>query len=714
MLNERDALMDSVSENTAYGKSARQSRSDLVSWMLRIGTLLGLAIVVGRVVQLQIAPSEQLKGFVASRTTSQTLKSVRGDLLDRRGRVLATTRVGYRVIVDPVALHEAMGRDASAIDQVIVNLGSVIDLPIDQIANRIITKMVRNENIRQAALNEPEPRQSPGVSAGVSAGVAALGAISDGAASARTLKLSRYLPMGTPLDQDQTQRIRELKKAKKLPGVTLEHSPVRVQTGEVLVGSIVGKFGFTPESTERAGVLGAEKLYDARLRGIDGAKTYVRDTWGRPLWVQRGAWIDSDRGQDVRLSIDLELQRMVYEQLVRGVEDADAAGGRAIVLNPHTGEILAMTDVLREIPGLQSVEWWDPKSDDSRPTMPDVEDQPRYKVLRDDPSRAIEPAMAYNRCLQDVYEPGSTLKPFAWTLAKTNGLLPDDEVLDITQKSVRTEYNRLITDVYTYSDLKHWDDVIKYSSNIGMWMATSRLSHDQLRNMVSALGFGSQTGIGLGGESTGIVTSQENWTKYTQTSVGMGYEVAVTPIQMVRAFSVFARKGEMAGTLPEVRLTAAGDRSKRGMTGDEIMVERVFSSEAAKRTIAPMREVASRMDANAARQYPDDPEPQYSMFGKSGTSQIAMVPPLGLARPNGTRGYYEKQHHSSFIVAAPADDPEIVVLVVIDDIGPERVAKRHHYGSWVAGPVVRRIVEDTLPYLRVSADREGDQELGAE
>ena len=697
MIDERDALM-----NPASPSAAQSSRSNTISWMLRVGTLVGLAIVIGRVIQLQIAPGDQLEGFIAQRTTSQTLKSTRGDLLDRRGRVLATSRIGYRVVVDPVGLNSAMKQDPTAMDRVIVNLSQVLDLPVDQIAQQIIVKMVRNEEIRVAQNNA----SSTNLSVPTAMGVASVSIGTDPEPVAQAPRLSRYLAFDEVLDQAKTQRVRDMLKAGKLPAVTIEHTQVRVQTGEALVGSIVGKVGFAPEATERTGVLGAEKLFDERLRGVDGSLSYVRDAKGQPLWVQRGAWVDSNKGKDVRLSIDLELQRMVREQLEWGVEQADAAGGRAIVLNPHTGEILAMTDVLREIPNLAQVPWWDPKSGAPKPRMPEVEDQPRYKVIQDDPNRAIEQTLAHNRCLQDVYEPGSTFKPFAWTLAKTKGLLPDNEVLDIKQKSVRTEYNRLITDVYTYSDLDNWDAVIKYSSNIGMWMATTRLSHDELRSMVKSLGFGAPTGIGLAGESSGIVTTRQNWTKYTQTSVGMGYEVAVTPIQMVRAFSVFARKDDLAGTLPEIRLTATGDINKPGMLGDEILVERVFSAQAAHRTIAPMRDVAERMDKNSAKQYPDEPAPKYSMFGKSGTSQIAMVSPPGLVRPSGTRGYYEKQHYSSFIVAAPANDPQIVVLVVIDDIGPDRVAKRHHYGSWVAGPVVRRVVERALPYLGVPSDIE--------
>jgi cell division protein FtsI (penicillin-binding protein 3) len=702
MLNERDSLLESTSPNFQ-----RDARSNRISLMLRIGTLLGLAIVVGRVVQLQVAPSDELSRFIEARTTSQKLKTVRGDLLDRRGRVLATSRIGYRVIVDPVVLERAMDSDPGALDRMVMTLGEICEISPERIALPIIKSIVGNNEKRVAAENEST---NDFVSSSPS-GVAAIGGINGVGqrASGKPLRLSRYRPVAGVIDQDQTARVRVLMKDGKLPGVTLEHTPVRVQSSESSMGSIVGKLGVVEGKSDRIGVLGAEKLFDDRLRGVDGSLTYIRDVDGRPLWVQRGAWIENNRGQDVRLSIDLEIQRQVQRQLERGVEDADASGGRAIVLDPNTGEILAMCDVLREIPDLAEVEWWDPKSGTQRPRMPSKEDQPRYRVLEPDPNRGIEPALAHNRCLLDVYEPGSTFKPFAWTLAKSQGLLPDDEILEINKKSIVTSYGRVITDAFVYSDTKHWDDVLRHSSNIGMSIATERLSFDDLRQAIKALGFGDRTGIGLGGESAGIVTSQADWGNYTQTSVGMGYEVSVTPIQMARGFSVFARKGDMAGTLPEIRLTAAGDRSKRGMLGDESIVERVFKPEAARRTIAPMQAVAENMDRNTKRQYPDEPEPRYSMFGKSGTSHIAMVPPKGMLAPKAKKAYFEKQHYSSFIVAAPAEDPKIVVLVVIDDIGPDRVSKKRHYGSWVAGPVVRRIVEGTLPYLGVSPDLDRDQ-----
>src|SRR5690606_24509538 len=114
----------------------------------------------------------------------------------------------------------------------------------------------------------------------------------------------------------------------------------------------------------------------------------------------------------------------------------------------------------------------------------------------------------------------------------------------------------------------------------------------------------------------------------------------------------------------------------------------------------PLKAVVERMDAARLRRNPDDVPARYTMFGKSGTAYIACTPPPGMRRPRGATGYF-KQYTSSFLVAAPAEDPEIVILVVIDDPGPERISRLEHYGSSVAGPVVRRIAERVLPYLGV-------------
>ena len=515
--------------------------------------------------------------------------------------------------------------------------------------------------------------------------------------------------MGGVIDEDTARSVASA----SIPGVAVERRPVRVGAGDDLVGAILGKVATKDWSIERTGLMGAEALFDDRLRGRDGALTYMRDAMGTPLWVRPGDWDPGEPGRDVRLSVDLEIQRIVREALERGAEAADAAGARCVVIDPDTGEVLAMDDVLRDIEGLAEFPWYDPDGDEAPATLPEPRERPRYRVLAPDPMRGVEPTLVRNRCVRDLYEPGSTFKPFAWALAKTRGLLPDDEVLEIQGGRFVTEYGRVLTDVTPREELS-WDGVLRYSSNVGMAIATGRTPEDALHDTVRALGFGRRTGLGVMGEERGIVTRERDWSHWTQTSVGMGYEIAVTPVQMARAFSVFAREGHLSGTLPELRLSASGRDARPGLTGDEIIVERVFDPDAARRVRGPLEGVVERMDRANGR-FNDAPQPRYTMFGKSGTAYIPCIPPDGMRRPNGAGGYFAKQYTSSFIAAAPADDPEIVVLVVIDDPGPDRIARRRHYGSWVAGPVVRRIVERVLPYLGTppSWPDESDQSANA-
>ncbi len=674
--------MSSIS-TPAIGPSAER-----VILIFRILVVGGLVLVLGRVAQLQLAPSEQLSQSLQPRATTHQLDAPRGDLLDRRGRVLATTRIAYRVVIDPVTVE-------ANLDQAIVGLSSVLGLNPGKLGERLIGAVMENKR-RAVAIEAFDLRVEQGLGPELD---------SEGEPIGRP-KISRYLPISGLIDLKQADAIRALKKERGLSGIFLEDKPIRQSNASPLVGSIVGKLGFyggkDGEVVDRSGILGAEALFEEEFGGAEGKLTYVRDARGSPLWVQRGAWVDETPGSDVRLSIDLEIQRIVLEELAAGAERADSSGARAVVLNPQTGEVLAMADVIRDVPGLVDFPWFDPKGDELAATLEDESQRPRWRVLDPDPYRGDDDALSRNRSVRDLYEPGSTFKPFVWALAKTRGLIPDDETLLIEGNRYRTEYGRLLTDVTPKTELD-WDGVLEFSSNIGMATATERIDQEDLRKTIRTLGFGKKTGLGIMGEQAGLVTSQKNWSHWTQTSVGMGYEIAVTPVQMVRAFAVFARKGDLAGTLPELRLTAAGLDDRPGLTKDEIIIERVFDSQTAMAARGPMALVAERMDRNDQR-VNDAPEPRYTMFGKSGTAYIPCIPPQGMRRPNNSGGYFSKQYNSSFIAAAPADEPEIVVIVVIDDPGPEQIGQKRHYGSWVAGPVVRRITERVLPYLGIEPE----------
>lgn len=613
---------------------------------------LGLvfAVMFGRVVQLQTAPSAELQATRENRETTISIPGVRGDILDRRGRPLAVTRFGRRVFIDPTRLPKDIG-------PVFAQLSSVLSIPMDKVVARIVPALDRNDRL---AADPATPKDEEGNLKG----------------------LVRYISVGGVVDDNVVTQI----KALKIPGVYTELRSVRETTDDELVASIVGLVG-----VDHDGLLGAELFLDKEVRPKDGSITYVRDSKSRPLWLGPGGYVPPTRGEDVRLSIDLELQQIAVEELQRGITDADAAGGRVVVMDPATGEVLAMADIIRDMPGLTEYPW--AKPGDRTPLRSGF----RYRTIIPDEHRDLHPAAGRNRCVEDVYEPGSTFKPFVWSSLTEAGLTYPGEIFNTEGGHWNCYGRRTLSDVVP-KDSQTWSEVLVNSSNIGMAKGASRMPFDRMRNAVRGFGFGSRTDIGLPGESPGIVTTIKNWSKYTQTSVAMGHEIAVTPVQMVRGYSAFAREGDLAGTIPAVHFTA--------ISHDQAASEakRALKTTTAVLTRQTMHGVAQKVDDKAFKdEHGKAIPPKYDWFGKSGTAEIPVGrPPKGLKRPFGSDGYFRGQYNSSFIAGAPLENPRIVVVCVIDDPGPKKIAVRQHYGSWVAGPVARRVIERALPYLGVA------------
>ncbi|MDX2131407.1 MAG: penicillin-binding protein 2 [Planctomycetota bacterium] len=644
-------------------------RARAVTGVVLAGISLAFVVLLARVAQLQLSPDARLVAEMTPRESVRREPALRGDLLDRNGRVLASTRLGTRVVVDPVNLNP------ETLDADIVRLADAMELPPDEVGTRIVTAIDKNR----------ERTGLPGERGKV-----------------------RYLPIGSVLNESQAAAVRDL----KLRGVMLERRQVRTYAGGPESAAIVGKVGF-----EETGLMGAERLLENDLAGDAGSIRFVRDASGRPLWMNPGSVDPPTSGADVRLSIDIELQRIAHEELARRVEEMDAAGGRLVMADPTTGEILAMVDIVREMPGLRPFPWIDvtPQAPPARgqrrvrpppdPPLPEA----RYVTIPDDPGRRVHPSLARNRCIEDIYEPGSTFKPFVWATVTELGRARLDEVFDTHDGSwVVPGIGRPVFDVTKRPEMT-WRDVLVLSSNIGMIQGAARLTPEELHDCVKRFGFGSPTGIGLPGrafpgEATGLVTPLSRWTKYTHSSVPWGHEVGVTPVQMVRAFSAFARSGEKAGTLPRLRLSAPSTGEPEGVT------YRVLPADLALMTRDIMRDVVTNMERGMTVRQEEIPKGgwRYSMFGKSGTADIPIgKAPAGKRPPRTAKGFYPGQLNSSFIAGAPAENPRIVVIVVIDDPGP-KPDRRQMYGSAAAGPAVRRVVDRALTYLGVPASPTGE------
>ena len=547
-----------------------------------------LSTTILKVVQLKVWPDERLAAAAGSQTTRLREPGRRGDIFDRRGRLIATTTLGHRAFIDPSRLD-----DPGTIG---VDLAALIELDpitVDQaIAPRLHTK---------------------------------------------------YAPVSGILEPWQVDRVR----SSSLQGVALEPRLVRHYPHGTVGAQLLGLVGF-----DHTGLGGLEHVLEQDLKGANGQLVFTSDVSNRPLWIEPGDYMPHQDGDDRTLTIDIVLQAFAERRLDEEVAKRNASGGRLIIADPLTGELLALAETLNA----------------------EQADRP----LRELPTN---PRLARARCGTDPYEPGSTFKPFVWACATEAGVVTPDEILP-TPASVphRTEGGRRIRDVHYYGP-STWRKVLVKSMNSGMAIVAERLQHEQMQNVVDRFGFGQRTNCGLPGETAGLVTTPSKWSDYTQVSVGMGHEIGVTPLQMVRAFSVFCTDGRM----PALRLLGA-----TRTTSDEAVAihNQVLNHDIAHLTRSAMRTVMT--DGTGRKSQSDI----YQLFGKSGTAQ--------LPKAEGG-GYHEDRYVSSFIAGAPFNTPRLVVLCVIEDpdkrVGP-------YYGGLVAGPVVRDVMDYALAYLGVPSDQD--------
>jgi cell division protein FtsI (penicillin-binding protein 3) len=357
----------------------------------------------------------------------------------------------------------------------------------------------------------------------------------------------------------------------------------------------------------------------------------------------------------VRLSIDLVVQEIAERNLREAVKGFHAGGGRCVVMDVDNGDILAIADTLTPRRG--------------------------WTEVTTDPSRGIHPSLGRNRNVTDPYEPGSTFKPFVWAVATELGKFKPDSVLPLGRGPYRTPFGRLITDVKYYGPVS-WKTVLMKSLNLGMVKAAERMTFAQMQDAVRRFGFGQRTNVGIPGESEGRVTASKSWSKYTQSSVCMGYEISVTPVQMVQAFSAFCRDGTMVPA--RLMLGGAEPDTMAGVTARRVLPEAI-----ALQAREAMEGVVTEGTGRKAQ------SSLYRMFGKSGTAH--------LAKPKGQgKGYYEDRYTASFIAGAPYRNPRIVCLTVIDD--PDKA--KGHFGGSIAGPVCRDIIDETLEYMGVAPDQD--------
>lgn len=439
-------------------------------------------------------------------------------------------------------------------------------------------------------------------------------------------------------------------RAAKIPGVHLTHQWERHYPLKKLLAAVTGFVGQDGDGLE-----GLELACDAHLRGQDGQTWSVRDALRRSIREtndeRRRATPPRDGGHVV-LTVDSVIQGFVETHLREHLQAFEAASGVGVVMDPKTADVLAMAT-------------W--------PTF-DPNHYTRY------PRESWR-----NQAVTDVVEPGSTFKPFVASGALAGGFVEPDEVIDCHDGLYVTGRRRL-HDSHPHGDMT-FDEVIIKSSNIGMAIVGERMGNPALHEIITRFGFGRPTGVDFPGEASGLVLPLSRWNSYSTTSVPMGHEVAVTPLQLVTAFSAILNDGVLLRPRLIRALLAEDGSVQQEFVGPE-PVRRVLPTQTARRFARDVLvRVVNEGTGKRARLQ------AYQVLGKTGTAQMPY---------KDRRGYEPDAYVGTFIGAAPAHDPQVAVVVMVKKPN----ARKGYYGGTVAAPAVRAVIADTLAYLQVPPDTE--------
>lgn len=424
---------------------------------------------------------------------------------------------------------------------------------------------------------------------------------------------------------DVARRIAEL----KLPGIHQHPEYRRYYPGGEVTAHVIGFTG-----VEDRGQEGVELAFNAQLSGHPGSRRVIRDRRGQIVEDVESIREPRD-GEDVALALDAKLQYLAYTALHQAVERHQARAGAAVVLDVRSGEVLALVNLPTFNPNNRS---------------------------------GLNGAQLRNRVLTDVFEPGSSIKPFIAAMALEHGHVRPDSIIE-TAPGRMTINRATISDVRNHGTLTV-TGVIQKSSNVGTVKLAQAFMPEEMWTLFDRLGFGRTLGLGFPGETGGRLRPARNWRPIEQATMSYGYGLSVNLMQIAHAFLVFARDGDL---LP-VSLLRRDSLPEPG--------ERIFSPETA-RQVRHMLELATQPGGTGTRAQISG----YRVAGKSGTAHKL------------EGGHYTDKYISSFVGFAPVSNPRLIVAVMIDE-----PTAGEHYGGAVAAPVFARITEGALRALGVAPD----------
>ena len=507
------------------------------------------SIIVARAFVLQMFEKEMLQGEGNARHFKEhTVKANRGRILDRKGEFLAVSSPVNSISINPrefVLVLEQAKSDAQL--------------------NKKIEQLTKILNIsKKELINIVEKYQT---------------------------KYFAYVKR--QLVPSVADEVMEL----GIKGVNSEREYKRYYPGGIAAGHVIG---FT--NIDEKGQEGSEFMYNDTLEGVNGAKYVLKDRLGNHLQHVRNVKQTVD-GKDLQLSIDMRLQHIAYQELEKAVKEHQADSASAVIVNPYTGEILALVNVPSFNPNNR---------------------------------KNFKPEHFRNRAVTDTYEPGSTIKPFTVALGLESGKFSPNTLIDTTPGTLRVG-NKTIKDTKNYGLIDVSKVLIK-SSNVGSTKIAQQYTGQELREDIAKFGFGTLTDSKIPGESKAILPNRKKWRATEHATLSYGYGLSATILQVARAYSVLANGGEIL-PLSIIKQNVMPEK------------ERVIPFDVVKEIRSMMAKVVTP-EGTASRASMDF----YTSAGKTGTAQKVI---------NGQ--YSSEQHIASFAGFAPANEPKLVMVVSVDN-----------------------------------------------
>ncbi|GMV99534.1 MAG: penicillin-binding protein 3 [Candidatus Hydrogenedentota bacterium] len=567
----------------------QKSRMRWVFWFF----LFGFFAVSARLTQLHLTPDERIikeqngKLHVAE----VTIQAPRGKIFDREGRVMALDREAPSLWGDPSAMDD------------IARAAQVLSLKLSIDEKQLFTRL--NARSANGRLMQDVPIK-------------------------RWLSEEEFKALG-PLDELIG------------PGLRVKHEPVRFYPERKLASHVLGYV-----NREQVGVEGVEAVYHKYLHSVDGRHKARVDRDRNLLNSQTLEYVAPEGGDDIHLTLDKAIQHGLERSLEKAMEENEATRAMGIIMDVHTGAILA----------LASLPAFDPN------------------VFNE-----YTPELRKNRAITDVFEPGSAFKIVTAAAALETGAVTLDSTVNCEGGQYVFAGRRLIKDVHKMNVVT-FAECFAESSNIGIIKVADRLGPEVLNEWIQRFGFGQRTCKDLPAESPGIYRPKKQWSKLSPISLPIGQEIAVTMLQLGRAFSAIANGGYLVE--PHLVTRAVNKDGQITFQRESKEFTRIMSQE----TSDTMRELCYQVVTHGTGKYARIPE--YRVGGKTGTAQIANLE---------TGGYYRDRYNSVFAGFAPVTSPRIATVIVVHN--PQG---KSHYGGYVCGPIFKEVVREALIRLAVPED----------